>query len=152
MIQDLIFLFDRELVKLEEEVKSYPTEDLLWKKEGEIANSGGTLAVHLCGNLKAFIGKEIGGYEYERNREFEFSGIAIPRENLVKEIQETASWVRASLGKLDGKKLEEKFPVQPFPRELTYQNFLLHLYGHLNYHLGQINYHRRLVSLFDVNK
>ncbi|MFC3881087.1 DUF1572 family protein [Algoriphagus namhaensis] len=148
MIQDLKFLFDRELTKLSQEIESYQSEENLWKVDGQITNSGGALCVHLCGNLRAFIGKEIGGIDYVRDREFEFSGIPVPREKLIEEIKEARSCVSKSLDGLSENQLPDKFPIQPFPRELTYQNFLLHLYGHLNYHLGQINYHRRL---FDQN-
>lgn len=144
MLNDLKFLFDRDLSKLEEEISAYQNESNLWKIDVQIANSAGSLAVHLCGNLKAFVGKEIGGYDYTRDREFEFSGTAVPRKELLEGIREAKEWVNVSLENLPESKLGDKFPIQPFPRELTYQNFLLHLYGHLNYHLGQINYHRRL--------
>lgn len=146
MIEDLRFLFDRDLTKLSEEVQRYKLEANLWKVEGEIINSGGTLCVHLCGNLKSFIGHHIGGLDYKRDREFEFSGLALDRENLLAEIEETKIWVDKSLAELSSDHLGEPFPIQPFPRKLTFQNFLLHLHGHLNYHLGQINYHRRLID------
>ncbi len=146
MLKDLNYLFQRDLTRLRSELEAYENEEDLWKVSGQIANSGGTLAVHLCGNLRAFIGKEIGEFDYVRDREFEFSGKPVKREEIYQWIDESSKWVEESLKKLEGENLDRDFPIQPFPQKITYQNFLLHLYGHLNYHLGQINYHRRLIG------
>ncbi|MDN3204519.1 DUF1572 family protein [Algoriphagus sediminis] len=146
MLKDLNYLFQRDLQKLKAELEAYENEEDLWRIEGQIANSGGTLAVHLCGNLRAFIGKEIGEFDYVRDREFEFSGTPVKREEIYKWIEESSQWLKVSLEKIEDWDLNKDFPIQPFPQKITYQNFLLHLYGHLNYHLGQINYHRRLVA------
>lgn len=146
MLEDLSKLFHRDLERLTKELKSYDNEEDLWKVRGEIGNSGGSLAVHLCGNLRSFVGKEIGGFDYVRDREFEFSGTPVSRKKLYEWIEEADLWVQSSLDRLNENLLEKDFPIQPFPENITYQQFLIHLYGHLNYHLGQINYHRRLVK------
>ena len=80
--ESLIKIFDRDLSKLEEEIKLYPTEESVWGVSGDIKNSGGNLCLHLCGNLQHFIGAVLGKTEYHRNRDLEFSASGIPIKEL----------------------------------------------------------------------
>ena len=50
----------RDLDVLEKEIALYPTTDSIWMVKGEIKNSAGNLALHLCGNLQHFIGAVLG--------------------------------------------------------------------------------------------
>ncbi|MEO6230101.1 MAG: DinB family protein [Ferruginibacter sp.] len=144
MIAHLQQLFNRDLNKLKVEIESYSDEKLLWKVDKEITNSAGNLCLHLVGNLNTFIGKELGGTGYERNRPLEFSLKDVPRIELVKMIEDTALMVETTLTKLSEKQLDEIYPTEVFAKEMTTGYFLIHLAMHLSYHLGQINYHRRL--------
>lgn len=145
-IKNLIQLFERDLNRLTKEIESYEDENNLWVKDGQITNSGGNLVLHLIGNLKHFIGKEIGGYDYQRNREFEFAGKNVPRLKLLEEIQVCKDQLIVSLEGMDESLLSENYPIEVFGHKMSYTFFLLHLYSHMNYHLGQINYHRRLLD------
>ena len=145
LIQSLSNILDRDLNKLEEEIKLYPSEASLWKIGGEIKNSAGNLCLHLCGNLRYYVGTVLGKTNYERNREFEFSATGIPREKLISEIQATKDEVRAALNKIDMQALENEYPAQVLGYPMTTTYFLIHLTAHLGYHLGQINYLRRLL-------
>jgi len=138
-------IFERDLLKLEEEIKLYPSEESLWKISGEIKNSGGNLCLHLCGNLQYFIGAILGGTDYRRNRELEFAAKDIPKKELILEIQKTKKTVKVTLEKIDVYLLEQEYPIQVFAYSMTTTFFLIHLASHLNYHLGQVNYHRRLL-------
>jgi hypothetical protein len=142
-IKNLIQLFERDIDRLRKEIESYGDEKNLWTTTAEITNSAGNLTLHLVGNLKHFIGKEIGGYDYQRNREFEFAGKAVPRAELLKEINSCKTQVIVSLEGMDYSLLLKNYPLEVFGHQMVHSFFLLHLYGHLNYHLGQINYHRR---------
>ena len=142
----LIQLFDRELTTLEKEITLYATEEAIWKIEGEIKNTAGNLCLHLCGNLQHFIGTVLGHMGYVRNRDHEFAARNTPREQLLREIQTTREIVKATLSKLDPVILQKEYPLQTLGYPMTTSYFLTHLYGHLNYHLGQINYHRRLIT------
>jgi len=144
MIQEIYKLFERDLTKLYQEIESYQNEESLWLVKEGINNSAGNLALHLVGNLRTYIGKNLGGFEYIRNREAEFSAKNIPQEMLLKMIEETKSIVLKTLESLEIKSLEEIYQEETLGYEMTTHYFLIHLYGHLNYHLGQINYHRRL--------
>jgi uncharacterized damage-inducible protein DinB len=145
-LEIIIKLFDRDLKKLEHEITLYQQESLLWEIRGDIKNSSGNLCLHLCGNLQHYIGKVLGGSSYARNREAEFSTKNISKERLLNELTKTRETVLRSLESLDASLLSIEYPEAVFDYPMTTGYFLVHLHGHLNYHLGQINYHRRLIS------
>ncbi|MFN3840693.1 MAG: DinB family protein [Cyclobacteriaceae bacterium] len=145
-LTSLINLFDRELTTLEKEINLYPSEETLWKLSGEIKNTAGNLCLHLCGNLQHFIGTVLGHTGYVRNRDHEFTARNITRDQLIREIQNTKKVVHSTLAKLEESTLQKEYPLQTLGYPMTTSYFLLHLYGHFTYHLGQINYHRRLIA------
>ena len=147
LTQTLKTLFRRELEKLKKEIASYKDETKLWAVEKGIANSAGNLCLHLIGNLNNYIGKELGGTGYIRNRDLEFSQKDIPRIELLKKIDETILVVENALDKLTIQQLEEEYPAPVFNYTMTTGFFLVHLTAHLTYHLGQINYHRRFLDI-----
>ena len=146
MIQSLAKLFERDLDLLAQEVSAYQKEEKLWELSGSINNTAGNLCLHLCGNLQFFIGNVLGKSGYKRNREAEFNDKDIPTGTLLSMIQETKKAVSSSLYAFDPNLLEMEYPMQVFGKPMTTSFFLIHLAGHLNYHLGQINYHRRLLD------
>ena len=150
MITDILkSLLTRDLNRLYTEIQLYKNEDAIWKTGMHISNSAGNLCLHLIGNLNYFIGKELGHTGYIRNRELEFSLKAVPRTELLDMLKHTIEVVSVSLRQLDEGLLENEFPVLVLEKKTTTGYFLVHLSGHLNYHLGQVNYHRRL---FDDEK
>jgi hypothetical protein len=146
LIDTLKMLFSRDLNRLKNEIESYQNEIAIWKIEKEIANSAGNLCLHLIGNLNTYIGSEIGETNYIRNRSFEFSAKNIPREELIEMIEDTIIVVEESLDKLPVEKLKNEYPILVFEGKTSTEYLLVHLATHLTYHLGQINYHRRLLD------
>ncbi len=142
----LIQLYERDLAKLKTEIEQYANEADIWKKSGEIPNSAGNLALHLTGNLKHFIGAVLGGSDYVRDRDAEFADAGVSKEKMLADIDETAVIVRNTLEKLSEPDLAKDYPLDVFGYRMTTEFFLVHLTTHFNYHLGQINYHRRLLS------
>jgi len=138
-------ILDRDLKRLEEEISLYPSEETLWTIAGTIKNPAGNLCLHLCGNLQHYIGAVLGGSDYKRNRDREFAVRNISRDTLISEIQKTRVAVRSALEKLDPNILDDTYPEQVFSYSMTTSYFLIHLASHLGYHLGQINYLRRLL-------
>ncbi len=138
-------LFERDLELLAQEIQLYPSEDSLWRTDGDIKNSGGNLCLHLCGNLQHFIGTVLGKTNYKRNREAEFRDKNIPKTKLVTEIMTTRQVISATLAAMDPSQLDEIYPINVFGESMTTNYFLIHLHSHLTYHRGQINYHRRLL-------
>jgi uncharacterized damage-inducible protein DinB len=139
-------LFQRELDKLKQEIASYADEKSLWIVEQQIANSAGNLCLHLIGNLNAFIGATLGKTGYIRQRAQEFSTKDVPRDVLIKQIEATQQTVAQTLQQLDPTTLSEPYPLEVFGEPMTTHFFLTHLVAHLTYHLGQINYHRRMLD------
>ena len=148
-MRSLRAIFKRDLEKLSEEIQSFSSESYLWILEGEIKNTAGNLCLHLVGNLNHFIGNVIGNTGYVRKRELEFSDKNVPGNTLMKLIDDTKAIVDKSLAEMDEGLLDKKYPINVFDKETTYEYFLIHLSTHLSYHLGQINYLRRIL---DKNK
>jgi uncharacterized damage-inducible protein DinB len=146
VIKTLQSLFARDLNRLKKEIELYQDESNIWKVEKNIANSAGNLCLHLIGNLNTYIGKEIGKTDYVRNREQEFLLKNVPRIELLDKINETIQVVNQSLGKLSENMLQDEYPILVFEEKTSTQYLLIHLATHLAYHLGQINYHRRLID------
>jgi len=146
VIETLQKIFKRDLEKLKQEIASYRDENNLWVVDKSIANSAGNLCLHLVGNLNTYIGAEIGKTGYVRDRDREFSQKNIPRDELVKMIGDTITVVANSLNKLKQEDLEKEYPLLVFKEKTSTGFFLIHLAVHLGYHLGQVNYHRRLLD------
>ncbi len=146
MLNSLAELFTRDLTKLKDEINAYDDESKLWVTAKEINNSAGNLCLHLVGNLKHFLGTTLGNTGFVRNRDAEFTQKDVPRAELVKGIDEAIAAVKTTLASLDEKDLAKPYPIDFFKKEGSTAFYLLHSSTHLNYHLGQINYHRRLLS------
>lgn len=147
MITDtLIKLFKRDLNKLIEEIELYSNESNLWKQEGLVSNSAGNLCLHLVGNLNHFIGATLGDTGYVRQRDLEFSNKNVPVSVMKKQVEETIVMIETTLSKLTVADLQAEYRRNPFEDYMTTEYFLTHLVLHLAYHLGQINYHRRLLD------
>ncbi len=139
-------LIERDLGKLKEEIEMFRNEADLWKTEGEITNSAGTLCLHLAGNLRHFFGAVQGGTGYVRDRDAEFSARGISKADLLAGIEAASADVARTITMLEDEDLERNYPIEVYGHPMTTAFFLTHLTTHLGYHLGQINYHRRLLS------
>ena len=142
----LITLFERDLNKLTEEISLYPDDSSLWVVKEGIKNSGGNLCLHLTGSLQHFIGNVLGDSGYIRNRDAEFTLKNISKHKLLNEIENTKVAVKDALEQTSKNELAKNFPLPLNGETVTTEFFLLHMLAHLNYHMGQINYHRRLLG------
>ena len=118
----------------------------MWQVPTGLPNSGGNLALHLVGNMRFFIGTQFGATGYVRDRDAEFANRAVPRAEIVKSIETAADEVTRALATLDAALLEKPFPVEIGGNRIQTGMFLQHLASHLAYHLGQVDYHRRVVT------
>lgn len=146
MTDTLIQIFKRDLSKLKSEIKLYEDETTLWVTDRDIANSAGNLCLHIIGNLNHFIGATLGKSGYVRQRNAEFNVKDVPVKELSKMIDDTIVTIKNILENLSKDDLRKIYPIKVFEEEITTEFFLVHLATHLNYHLGQINYHRRLIN------
>ena len=147
MVKDtLMELFERDIQKQKTKKKKKKKKDNLWVIKEGISNSAGNLCLHLVGNLNHFIGATLGNSGYVRHREDEFSLKNIPRQDLIMNIENCVLILNNTFSRLTEEELEKDFPLEKHGTIVTTTHMMLHLLGHLNYHLGQINYHRRLLD------
>lgn len=138
-------LYERDLNKLKAEIEQYQDEADLWSKPGNMPNSAGNLCLHLNGNLQHFFGAVLGDTGYVRDRDAEFSLTDVPREKMLADIDTTLSVVKSTLSKLTDDDLADDYPIEVFGNPMQTGWFLTHLSTHLTWHLGQIDYHRRML-------
>jgi hypothetical protein len=143
-LPDLIKIFQTQLGQLEKEISLYD-EGLLWAIKPGIINPGGNLALHLVGNLNHYVGANLGKTGYVRNRENEFAAKNISSAELLNMIRETSKMIAKVLNNFPETDLEQEYPIIVLDKPTSVQYFLLHLSAHLSYHLGQINYIRRIL-------
>lgn len=136
----------RDLRALRRGIEAYPEERLLWVTPPGITNSAGNLTMHLAGNLQSFIGAQLGGTGYVRDRDAEFGRRDVPRAQLLTQLDAALAAVTGTLPKLSDADLARPFPMPIAGVTITTADFLIHIATHLTYHLGQIDYHRRFVT------
>ena len=136
----------RDLKALRRELEGYPDERSLWTLPRGVTNSAGNLTLHLAGNLRTYIGAQLGGTGYVRDRDAEFNRRDVPRAELLSQLDETLAVVERTMPKLADADLARPFPTPIGGVTVTTGDFLVHLATHLTYHLGPIDYHRRVVT------
>lgn len=139
-------IMTRELRAVQRELEAYPDDASVWRVIPGTPNTGGTLALHLAGNIQHFCGAILRKDGYVRNRDAEFARRDVPRKELLAGIDATIASVERTLAALDDAALRQPYPEPIAKRTVDAGIFLLHLVSHLAYHLGQIDYHRRAVT------
>lgn len=139
-------ILDRDLQAVAREVTAYPDERMLWATPPGITNSGGTLALHLAGNIRHYFGTRLGGSDYVRDRPAEFAAREVPRAVILEQIEEARAAVRAAAARAGKAQLQEDFPEVVGGVRVRTGEYLIHLVSHFTFHLGQLDYHRRLVT------
>jgi uncharacterized damage-inducible protein DinB len=139
-------ILDRDLQALAREVTAYPDERALWATPTGITNSGGTLALHLAGNILHYLGATLGGTGFVRDRPAEFASRHVPRETILGQIEQARVAVRAAAARTSDERPDEDFPEVVGGVRVATGEYLIHLVSHFAYHLGQLDYHRRVVT------
>lgn len=146
LASELSALYSRDIQRLIQELQAFPDTASLWKTGPGVTNAAGTLALHLEGNLREFIGRQMGKIPFERDRPLEFSARGVEQAELVARLEAVKASIPKVIASLTDAELaaanSELYMGQPISRH----QFLVHLNGHLNYHLGQIDYLRRFVT------
>jgi hypothetical protein len=139
-------LLRREVRAIQREIALYPDGDSLWKELPGVPNTGGTLALHAAGNIQHFVGAVVGGTGYVRQREREFTLRGVAPDEVVAELERAVAAVEHAVAETPEERLSEAYPLPVGERRVATADFLVHLATHLAYHLGQIDYHRRMVT------
>jgi len=143
---DLATLFRRDLTRLGHQIEAFPNDETLWQTPSGVTNAAGNLALHIEGNLREFVGRQLGNLAYTRTRELEFSLRGLSRNDLSTRIAELRGSIPSVIEGLSLQQMESEYPEKVLAVAISTQMFLIHLYGHLNWHLGQIDYLRRIVT------
>jgi hypothetical protein len=143
---DLAAMLDRDLRTLRRELEAYPDERQIWQPVPGLANTAGTLALHLAGNLQHYVGARCGGTGYVRNRDAEFARRDVPRAELIAEIERARVAVAVGFGAVGAEALGAEFPELIGGCRIRTGDFLVHTAVHFAYHLGQVDSHRRVVT------
>ena len=143
---ELAALYARDLTRLAQELRAFPDTASLWQVAPGVTNSAGTLALHLEGNLREYIGRLVGGIAYQRDRPLEFSARGVEQDELVRRIEAVCVLVPRIIGGVPVPVLDATYPERYDHAPIVTRQFLIHLLGHLNYHLGQIDYLRRFAT------
>lgn len=146
LLEDFKVLYLREIATLERELDLYSNEASVWTELPGLPNPAGNLFLHLAGSLQHFFGATLGNTGYQRNREAEFSKRNVSRSDLKQELSKARQGVIAAFENLTEDSLTQVFPVQFADAAFSTRLTLLQFLSHLAYHLGQIDYHRRVVT------
>ncbi len=139
-------ILTRDLATLKRELDAYPDDAGPWRAVPGVTNTAGTLALHLAGNLRHFVGAQLGGSGYVRDRDAEFGRRDVPRAELGAIVDAAIAEVGKALDRVTDADLAKPYPLPIANVRLVTGDFLLHLVAHFAYHLGQVDYHRRAVT------
>ncbi|MEZ5012747.1 MAG: DinB family protein [Chitinophagales bacterium] len=146
LANELNTIYQKHLDTLRTEIEAYADETLLWKTEPGINNSAGNLALHLTGNLQHFFGAILGNTGYVRKRDDEFGLKNVSREDLLTQIDVAQEVLNDLFLHMTDAAMQETYPVPQFGEGRSVHYVACYLLAHFDYHLGQINYHRRLLA------
>src|SRR6188472_1459637 len=144
--QELAALFARDIARLIQELQAFPDTAAVWKTAPGVANAAGTLVLHLEGSCRHFIGYRLGQIAYTRQRPLEFSARDVEQAELIARLEAIKDMVPGVIAGLSASDLDAEYPEVVLARPMPTRQWLIHLLGHLNYHLGQVDYLRRFVT------
>jgi hypothetical protein len=144
--KELAALYRRDLTRLTQQIDTFPDDATLWQTHPAVSNSAGNLGLHIEGNLREFVGRQLGGNAYTRQRDLEFSSKGVSKQELENRLAELKDLIPSIIEKLSAEQLESTYPQVIFERPTSTHELLTSLYGHLNWHLGQIDYLRRILT------
>ena len=144
--QELAALFARDLTRLTQELRAFPDTDAVWKTAPGVANAAGTLVLHLEGSCRHFIGFRLGQIVYTRQRPLEFSARGVEQADLIARLEAVREMVPRVIAALSDSELAAEYPEVVLDKPMSTRQWLIHLFAHLSYHLGQVDYLRRFVT------
>jgi|ERR1041384_2781872 hypothetical protein len=144
--KELGAMYRRDLTRLAQHIEAFPDDAALWQTHPAVTNSAGNLALHIEGNLREFVGRQIGGNTYTRKRDLEFSSKGVSQQELLSRLADLKTLIPPIIENLSPEQLQTQYPQTIFERPTSTQELLISLYGHLNWHMGQIDYLRRIIT------
>lgn len=139
-------LFRRDLTRFGQQIEAFPGEDVLWQTPPHFTNPPGNLVLHLEGNLREYVGRQLGNVPYVRNRPLEFSTRGVSKAELIARVAELRQLIPSVIDRLSPEQMQKDYPEVVLEVPMSTEAFLIHLYGHLNWHLGQVDSQRRVLT------
>jgi hypothetical protein len=146
LLETLRVMLQRELATVRRSIEAYPDEKSIWAVRPGLPNTAGTLALHLAGNLQHYYGALLGKTGYVRHRDLEFSRRDVPRKELLAGLDAAKLAIDAGMKAVTMERLSESYPEQLGGHTLTIGEVIFDMESHLAFHLGQLDYHRRVVT------
>ena len=138
--------YERDLLQLITEVNLFSKEENLWKTEGSVKNSSGNLVLHIIGGLTYLVGTTLAHTGYVRDRDQEFIRKGVERTEMVAQLETLIPMISNTFNALTPEQMEADFPIFFDQPNTSTSYVLVKLLSHLNYHLGQVNYLRRVLE------
>jgi len=135
--------YERDIRKLIEEVNLFKSEENLWRTEGSVKNASGNLVLHIIGGMNYLIGTTLGRTGYVRDRDGEFTRKGVAKKDLIKQLEALIPMVKGVITAVD---MDADYPMIFDDATRSNSYLLVQLLAHLNYHLGQVNYLRRVLE------
>jgi len=139
----LVVFYERDIRKIIEEINLFTIEENLWKTQGSVKNSCGNLALHIIGGMNYLIGTTLAATGYVRHRDEEFSKKNVSKKELVAQLEALVPMITKTISTVD---MDAEYPRMFDDAKRTNSYVLTQLALHLNYHLGQVNYLRRVLE------
>jgi hypothetical protein len=112
-----------------------------WRNPFTYGNCVGHLVLHLTGNLSYYIGAQIAGTGYVRNRDLEFSEPRkLPKAEVLHKFDETIAMVIATIEKQTEADWSAPYTAEREPDSRNRITPVLRCASHLYHHVGQIIY------------
>jgi uncharacterized damage-inducible protein DinB len=125
------------------------TEEQIWQRSGEHANSIGNLVLHLAGNIRQWIGHGIGGLPDERERDREFSARGgRSTADILSLFESTLTQAMRIIQEMPLARLVER--TKPQNREVAVLEAIYQVVGHLQLHSGQIIFATKQIAGKDL--
>ncbi len=123
--------------------------DQIWTRNAENQNSVGNLILHLCGNVRQWIGFGVGGLADIRNRDAEFAARSgLQPDQLIEKVKSTVAEAIAVLRKFDGTRLMERATIQN--RDVSKMEAIYQVVEHFAQHTGQIIFVTKMLTGEDL--
>lgn len=138
--------YERDIRQLIEEIKSFENDENLWRTAGSVKNSSGNLVLHVVGGLNYLIGATLAQTGYIRDRDGEFASKGVERNVLIAQLEALIPMINKTLNSLTQEQMNADYPIFFDKPNTSISYVLVQLLIHLNYHLGQVNYLRRMLE------
>jgi hypothetical protein len=117
------------------------SEDDIWKRPYPYGNSAGHLLLHLTGNLNYYIGAQIAGTGYVRNRDLEFTDAGHkPKASVLKDFDQAIALVKTTLAQQSDADWNRPYTAKGMEDAEDRFTVFLRCAAHLQHHAAQIIY------------